>query len=100
MNLLPKRPRPRANSRSMAWLVLAALVAAVPAAGVGDPAAAEPKVRDLLPNVVPLPTRTLSLGTSMSPFFGGCDPYETTEQGARRCLRYDTIAANFGRGPL
>jgi hypothetical protein len=30
----------------------------------------------------------------------GCQASEVVEQGARRCLRFDTIVANFGSGPL
>ena len=67
--------------------------------------------RPLLPNLVPLPPSTL-LGpfTGMLPDFGyaypvplvvnGCLPDETARRGALRCLRYDTAAANQGRGPL
>jgi hypothetical protein len=65
----------------------------------------------LLPNLVPLPPSTL-----VGPFTGaldsfgyaypapvvvdGCLPDETVRNGARRCLRFDTTAANRGRGPL
>ncbi|MDQ3981995.1 MAG: lysyl oxidase family protein [Actinomycetota bacterium] len=65
----------------------------------------------LLPNLVPLPPSTL-----VGPFTGvldsfgyaypapvvvnGCLPDETARRSALRCLRYDTAAANQGRGPL
>lgn len=61
---------------------------------------------DLLPNLVARPTLALYVGTPDSVFVDsanelvfGCQPSEAV-QGARRCLRFDTIVANFGGGPL
>src|SRR5438067_1748162 len=79
------------------------LLAAVP----GRAGAASPV--KLLPNLVVLPTRSLVLGTATDQpvpdpdnrrVIYGCDPAEVSQEGARRCLRFDTIVANFGRGPL
>lgn len=48
-------------------------------------------IRPLLPNlVVQSPLRILT----------GCNPYEIVFEGARNCLRFDTVVVNFGRGPL
>lgn len=47
---------------------------------------------NLLPNLVTLvPTRVAT---------GLCDPWETVEQGARRCLRLANAIGNVGDGPL
>lgn len=65
----------------------------------------------LLPNLVPLtPSTVVGPFTGALDSFGyaypapvvveGCLPDETVRNGARRCLRYDTAAANRGRGPL
>src|SRR5687768_16189361 len=67
--------------------------------------------RPLLPNLVPLPPSTLvGPTTGMLDSFGyaypapvvvnGCLPDETARNGALRCLRFDTAAANKGTGPL
>lgn len=47
-------------------------------------------VRDLLPNLTPLPQRKV--------LFAACNEDEIIEQGARRCLRFEQIIANFGDG--
>lgn len=64
-------------------------------------------VRDLLPDLVSLPPRNLHFETSAYLFHlpvpsmpGGCYAEETLEQGARRCLRFDQIVSNVGRGPF
>lgn len=70
-------------------------------------APAREPIRDLLPDLVSLPSRNLRVQTSAY-FFdvpvpsapGGCYPEETAEQGARRCLRFDQIIGNTGDGAL
>lgn len=63
-------------------------------------------VRQLLPNLVALPSRHPHLRTGAylvdhkvegTP---SCYPEEVAEQGARRCLRFDQIIANHGEGPF
>lgn len=67
--------------------------------------------KPLLPNLVPLPPSTLvGPTTGALDSFGyaypvpvvvnGCLPDETARNGALRCLRFDTAAANKGTGPL
>ncbi|MFN2589044.1 MAG: lysyl oxidase family protein [Actinomycetota bacterium] len=69
------------------------------------------RARALLPNLAPLPPSTFvgpftgrldSFGYAYpAPFVvDGCLPDEMVRRGAARCLRYDTAAANQGRGPL
>ena len=86
--------------RSSGVRLLAALLL-FPVAAVSSQAFAAPPAtshrNDLrFPNLVALPPFEVYLDEEGS----GCDPYETVEQGAQRCLRYDTVVANFGRGPL
>lgn len=62
-------------------------------------------VRDLLPNLVSLPARNLTLATGAYLFDPGlsvesCYPEEMVEEGARRCLRFDQTIGNEGAGPL
>lgn len=63
-------------------------------------------IRALLPNLVALPARNPHLRTGAyfaDPQAGGtpsCYPEEVAEQGARRCLRFDQVVANFGEGPF
>lgn len=65
----------------------------------------------LLPNLVPLaPSYFVGPTTGMLESFGyaypapvvvnGCLPDETVRNGAMRCLRFETAAANLGPGPL
>ncbi len=65
----------------------------------------------LLPNLVPLaPSHLVGPTTGTLDSFGyaypapvvvnGCLPDETARNGALRCLRFETAAANRGRGPL
>lgn len=63
---------------------------------LGTPLRAAPHAVDLLPNLVALPPFEIVLSKEDS----GCDTYETVEEGADRCLRYDTVVGNFGQGPL
>jgi hypothetical protein len=68
-------------------------------------------VRDLLPNLVPLPTSTVRIpkGTGSGLVLigdeeegfqaGGCLLEEMVEEGARKCLRFDSPFANIGEGP-
>ena len=74
------------------------------------PSGAKPAGR-LLPNLAPLPSATLvGPTTGMLDSFGyaypapvvvnGCLPDETARNGALRCLRFETTAANRGSGPL
>lgn len=62
---------------------------------VQSPPSSAKRVRDLLPNLVPLSTRNVATGSVVS-----CQPLEIVEQGARRCLRFDQSIANFGDGPF
>lgn len=50
----------------------------------------------LLPDLVALPPTDVYVSDELD----GCDAYERVEDGAARCLRYDTIFGNFGRGAL
>ena len=64
--------------------------------------------RDLAPNIVSLPLRNLHFAVGAYLTDPGADtsgatscyPEETSEQGARRCLRFDQILANVGDGPF
>lgn len=84
-------------------LGLVALLALVSPGSAKSPA--------LLPNLVPIPPSTIvGPTTGMLDSFGyaypapvvvnGCLPDETARNGALRCLRFETAAANRGRGPL
>ena len=73
------------------------------------PASGGPSRRLRLPNLVPLaPDTFFGPKTDTDPryFFGGgatvdgCTPDETARKLARRCLRFDSILANTGRGPF
>ncbi|MDQ1713723.1 MAG: hypothetical protein QOE45_3173 [Frankiaceae bacterium] len=84
-----------------------ALAAAVAVALSVTPAHAAARPRELLPNLVALPTQALYVGgpgdayvTSSREVVHGCDPADVAQRGARRCLRFDTIVANFGTGPF
>lgn len=62
-------------------------------------------VRDLLPNLVSLPSRNFRFATGAYLFdpgvsLGSCYPEEMIEAGARRCMRFDQIIANLGDGPF
>lgn len=77
------------------------------AAALLTPAAAATTPRPLLPNLVALPTSALFVGTpddayvtSSGEVVHGCDPSDVVATGAARCLRFDTVVANFGSGPL
>jgi hypothetical protein len=67
--------------------------------------AAEP-ARQLPPNLVSFPSRNPTMRTGAYLYdhevegTPSCYPEEMTEQGARRCLRYDQIIANHGEGPF
>jgi hypothetical protein len=62
--------------------------------------------RQLLPNLVALPSRNPTMRTGAYLYdhevegTPSCYPEETSEQGARRCLRFDQIIANSGEGPF
>lgn len=93
----------RTWTRPLTLLVGAFLVGGAIVAG----ASAAPRHRALLPNIKALPVRTVAIGelgfylsSNPSVAIGGCRLDEIAEEGARRCLRFDTIAANVGRGPL
>lgn len=83
---------------SRRWVAGVVFLVAILVLSLAGPVGSAPSQApsDLLPNLVAFPTRNVSVG------MGGetCDPYETVEQGAERCLRYDTIVANFGHGAL
>ena len=79
----------------------------VASAALWSGAGAAAKAKPLLPNLVPLPIRTAEIGEQgvylssiPSVAISGCRLDEMIEEGARRCLRFDTIAANVGSGPL
>jgi hypothetical protein len=62
-------------------------------------------LRELLPNLRSLPGRNVKFATGAYLFdpglsVGGCYPDEMAEAQARRCLRFDSIIANDGEGPL
>jgi hypothetical protein len=62
-------------------------------------------VRELLPNLVSLPSRNFHFATGAYLFDPGmsltsCYPEEMIEAGARRCMRFDQIIANLGQGPF
>lgn len=87
------------------WVVaLAACVAAT----VAMPGHAAPRpARDLLPNLVAFPSALFYVGDAGDEYVSpsgevvhACDPSDVAQRGARRCLRFDTIVANFGTGPL
>lgn len=92
--------------KSLASCCLAALIVL----GLVGPGRAQSQ-EQLLPNLVPLPPESL-VGpyTGESSDFGyaypvpvvvnGCLPDEMVRNGAERCLRFDTAAANRGTGPL
>jgi hypothetical protein len=69
--------------------------------------AADP-LRPLLPNLVTFPSRNPQMKTAaylvdheQKAVYGpSCYPEEMTEQGARRCLRFDQVIANTGEGPF
>ncbi|MDQ3954418.1 MAG: lysyl oxidase family protein [Actinomycetota bacterium] len=88
-------PNRRTSARGVVGMALTVLLIAS-AVATGQTSLAQTKARNLLPNLVPLPTRHVQVGE----YLDGCDNYEVVEQGARRCLRYDTIVANFGQGAL
>jgi hypothetical protein len=65
---------------------------------------AQPR-RELLPNLTVRPLRHLVLGlTGEAPFGGmfvnGCGADEISERRALRCLRFEQIIANVGKGPM
>jgi hypothetical protein len=66
---------------------------------------ADEPVRALLPDLRSLPSRNFHFATGGYLFDPGvsvssCYPEEVAEEGARRCLRFDQIIANFGDGPF
>jgi hypothetical protein len=76
-------------------LIAVALLCGQASAGGGALASDRPangSPRDLLPNLV--------AADPFQIYESNCDAYEQTEEGARRCLRYDTVVLNLGRGPL
>jgi hypothetical protein len=64
--------------------------------------------RPLLPNLVTLPVRNPMMKTTAyfvdheqeEAYGPSCYPEEVAEQGARRCLRFDQVIANVGKGPF
>ncbi len=67
---------------------------------ISAPSSAGSRVQDapkkLYPNLVALAPFEVYVEEGLQ----SCDTYETAEDGAHRCLRYDTAVANFGSGPL
>jgi hypothetical protein len=65
-------------------------------------------VRDLLPDLTVLPQRNARFGPQQQiawpsekyQWIGGCLAEEFSEEGARRCLRFDQSIANAGRGAM
>lgn len=93
----------RAPHRSL-LRVAAVLVSLLPLSSAGASAP-----RDLLPDVVALPSVSLYVGGPASHFVNshgdvvwGCHPSEVANDTPTpaRCLRFQTIAANLGAGPL
>jgi hypothetical protein len=85
-----------------------AAVAATLAAAVLVAPASATAPRQALPNLVALPTLALYVGGPTSGSVSspgndvvlGCHPAEAVQDGARRCLRFQTVVANLGTGPL
>ncbi len=103
----PRRFADRRTSRLLGVVTLSVLVLPI-AAFEPSAGAAAPRRHTLLPNLVPLPTGVIIVNdtgpypNSMSqPSFAinACRIDEMVEQGARRCLRFDTAVANLGTGP-
>lgn len=86
--------RPTASARRARRAFVFALIACTGLVPGAVGAAGTP--RPLLPNLVVL--APLDVYVAEGPL--GCDVYEQAEQGARRCLRYDSTVVNYGRGPL
>jgi hypothetical protein len=64
-------------------------------------------VRDLLPDLVALPQKSLTFGPPFPIFddppseaFPSCHQSEVDEDGAQTCLRFDQVLGNIGAGPL
>lgn len=95
--------RSRASIRGISGLVLV-LACVGPAFGSVDPA-----VRRLPPDLRPLPPLNVSgpttefmvpLGVDAPLLVDGCFIDERVRKGAQRCLRFDGIVGNYGKGPL
>ena len=91
-------------------VVGALLAGALLVSPVGDPATAAKKKSPLrMPNLIPLaPQMFLGPATETDPNYAmgggtiieGCTPDEIVRKLARRCLRFETVLANVGRGPF
>lgn len=92
----------RTSSRRGALGIAVLLAAVIPGAAVAAPP------RALLPNLVPLRTKALtvggpaSVGVNPAGLVAGCHPTEVANDSPTpaRCLRFETHAANAGAGPL
>lgn len=89
----------------LAAIAMTAALVLVPTAS----APAGPRVKRLMPDLVPLPPEDVSgpattfmmpLGADAPVVIDGCFVDEKVRKGAARCLRFDGIVANPGRGPL
>ena len=87
----------------------AAVMTALLVLGPTASAPAAPRVKKLMPDLAPLPpvevsgpvtTFMMPLGTDAPVVIDGCFVDEKVRKGAARCLRFDGIVANQGRGPF
>src|SRR5688500_11198714 len=87
----------------------AAAMTALLVLGPTASAPAAPRVKRLMPDLAPLPPEEVSgpvttfmmpLGADAPVVIDGCFVDEKVRKGAARCLRFDGIVANRGRGPF
>jgi hypothetical protein len=88
---------------------VAAVMTALLVLGPTTSAPAAPRVKRLMPDLAPLPPDEVSgpvtafmmpLGADAPVVIDGCVVDEKVRKGAARCLRFDGIVANRGRGPF
>jgi hypothetical protein len=100
------RIRPSLGVRRVACLLAGSALVVATSGSAGSTAAGKPAAK--LPLLVVLPSPDLHVGLSTDAprmlsgqeVLYGCDPYETVQEQARRCLRFDTLVTNLGQGPL
>lgn len=83
-------------------MVLLGAPVVAPASPVPEPTLLAPDLRPLVPVEVVGPKTQFAntLGVDAPLMIDGCFMDERIRKGARRCLRFDGIVANFGAGPL
>lgn len=101
------RPAPEGSIRIAR--VVAAATSFLLLLAISAPAPAGPRVKRLLPDLAPLVPEEVSgpvttfmmpLGADAPVVVDGCFMDERVRKGAARCLRFDGIVANMGKGPL